>query len=407
MTALSKTLAVAVLVAFPAAQASEADQFAHAVESIRSGGAGIEVAGIVIATVGSRGHLETTAVGCARFDRDGRRCVQALQPNGLMRVASISKLVTAMAVQDAIDRRRLQWDQDASEALGFKLRNPNFPTAPITLRQLANHTSSVIDGDPFWRPWNETIDATTAGTHSFDVSHAPGTYFRYSNFNYVLLGQMLEHSSGLRFDRLMQRVVLQPARIDAGFNWSMHRPIDPNRIVTLYRRQSPETGWDAHGPWIAQVDDFNGRAPPSLDERGNYRVGSNGSAYSPHGGLRISIPDLARLFWALSPRRFQRLRASPFVIDPHQTNGEHECGFYRDFAQGLHSFELPGVGRLWGHFGEAYGLRAGLLRDPASRRVWAYAITGYGDDPDRGARCVGGLDAVQRAVLHLIAAQIK
>jgi CubicO group peptidase (beta-lactamase class C family) len=405
MSALSKTIAVTICWALGSLKTAAADRLLDDLARIRAGGGGIEVAGIVVATVNLRGRMQSAAAGCARFDRDGRLCVQPLRVDGIMRIASISKLATAAAVQDAVDRGTLRWDRDVGESLGFRLTNPSFPDTPITLRQLANHTSSIIDGDPFWRPWQESIDASMSSTHTFDAAHAPGSFFRYSNFNYVLLGQILERNTGLRFDRLMQSRILRPAGIVAGYNWSTRRPVDPARVVTLYRRQSLQGLWEANGPWIAQLDDFAGGAPPSLDDRASYRIGSNGSAFSPHGGLRISIPDLARWFSGLDPQTFRRLRSSPFIVDAQNPNGDSECGFYRDFAQGLHSFDMPGVGRVWGHFGEAYGLRAGLLRDPDSRRVWAYAITGYGDDPDRTTACAGGLDTVQQAVLQLLAAQ--
>ncbi len=381
----------------PAAAVTQAE-----LDAIRTGSAGIELAGIVVATIDRKGRLQTLASGCARFAANGRDCAAPLRPDGLMRIASISKMVTAAEVVRLAQRKQLLLDQDVSSLLGFELRNPAFPSQAITLRQLLNHTSSVIDGDQYWLPWPQIIDATTTSTHRFDSDHRPGSFFRYCNFNYVLLGQILERVSSQRFDRLMQQDQFQPQSLVAGYNWRTTQPFDPARVVTLYRRQAEGQPWDPAGPWISKVDAFGGALPTVNGDLAQYRIGTNGSVFSPHGGLRISLPDLARWFSRLDRRTFAAMRAAQVVLRADGSNGDSERGFYRDFGLGMHSRDLPGFGTVWGHFGEAYGLRAAVLRDPASRRVWAYAITGYGDDPDRQPGVAAGLDNEQQALLNLL-----
>lgn len=375
---------------------------ADELDALVGGAAGTELAGVVIATIDARGRTASAARGCARFAADGRRCVAPLRADGIMRVASISKLVTAAEIVRRARQGQWSLEQDVSPMLGFRLRNPAFPDRPITLRQLLNHTSSIIDQEEYWLPWPQRIDGNTVSTHRFDSEHAPGRYFRYSNFNFVLLGQILERHAGLRFSALMARSQFRPLRMTAGFNWRDMRPIDPARIVTLYRRQANNGSWQPQGPWQPQVDDFNGALPDPAPIK-DYRPGSNASVFSPHGGLRISLPHLALWLSALDPGTFAAMRADPFVLDPEGANGDSEKGFYQSFGLGIHSFELPGVGEVWGHFGEAYGLRAAVLRDPESKRVWAFAITGFGADPDREPdRAVRGLDPSQQAMLALL-----
>ncbi len=371
-------------------------------EAIRAGGGGTELSGLVVATIDARGRLKTAAQGCARFAVDGRRCALPLRTNGIMRIASISKLVTAAEVVRRVRQGRLSLDQDVSLLAGFKLRNPAFPDQPITLRQLLNHTSSIIDQEQYWLPWPQRLDGHTVSTHRFDAAHAPGQYFRYSNFNFVLLGQILERRIGRRFSELMARGQFRRPRIDAGYNWRDMRRVDADRVVTLYRRQLDHGTWIADGPWYAQVDDFAGGAP-TVAALSNYQPGDNASVFSPHGGLRIALPDLARWLSALDRETFADMRANPFVLNPDGSNGDSESGFYRSFGLGIHSSDIPGIGEVWGHFGEAYGLRAAVLRDPHSPRVWAYAVTGFGADPDRDpSQAVRGLDPAQQAVLRLL-----
>jgi CubicO group peptidase (beta-lactamase class C family) len=291
------------LIALALAAPSPAAVTQAELDALRAGSAGVELAGIVVATIDRQGRLQTLASGCARFAANGRDCAQPLRPDGLMRIASISKMVTAAEVLRLVRRRHLALDQDVSSLLGFEIRNPAFPRQAITVRQLLNHTSSIVDGEQYWLPWPQVIDATTASTHRFDPDHGPGSFFRYSNFNYVLLGQMLERVSRQRFDRLMQQDQFKPQSLVAGYNWRIAQPFDPGRIVTLYRRQAEGQSWNPAGPWIPQVDDFAGAPPAPNPDLRQYRIGTNGSVFSPHGGLRIALPDLARWLSPCAPRQ--------------------------------------------------------------------------------------------------------
>ncbi|WP_163360631.1 serine hydrolase domain-containing protein, partial [Klebsiella aerogenes] len=62
-----------------------------------------------------------------------------------VRIASISKLVVAIGVMRLVEQGRLDLDADVSRWLGWKLRNPAFPDAPISLRLLLSHRSSLTD----------------------------------------------------------------------------------------------------------------------------------------------------------------------------------------------------------------------------------------------------------------------
>ena len=50
-----------------------------------------------------------------------------------VRIASISKLATALGVMRLVDDRRLDLDRDVSDYLGWSLRNPAFPDRPVRI----------------------------------------------------------------------------------------------------------------------------------------------------------------------------------------------------------------------------------------------------------------------------------
>ena len=131
------------------------------------------------------------------------------------RMASISKLLTATGIWQLIEEGRLSPDLDAGEALGFPLRNPHFPDVPITIGMLLSHTSSIREGDddvvctyhiPYPHTVKEFFDEQSSCYYSgcwAGGNEAPGSYYSYCNFNYGLLGTIVEKVSGERFDHYM------------------------------------------------------------------------------------------------------------------------------------------------------------------------------------------------------------
>ena len=353
------------------------------------------------------------AYAWARFDQNGitasgasgmadRAAERRLTIDDPVRVASISKLIVAIGVMRLAEQGRLDLDRDVSDYLGWRLRNPAFPDQPITLRLLLSHRSSLKDDIEYWAiPLGTTLQQTLSSPVAFDPAHAPGSHFRYSNLGFPVIASIMEKATGERFDLLMQRLVLGPLGLDACFNWSTCTDRAIARAVVLY---APD------GQVIR--DDLHGRRPdcpvlaPSGCDLATYRIGDNGALFSPQGGLRASVRDLAilgRMLLSngvhqgariLSEASVRTLTTPVWTYDG--SNGETDGGFY--CAYGLAVQFLPvaregcrddlfGRGRaMWGHAGDAYGLRAGFWLDPARRTGIAFFATTNGDDPPRGQR---------------------
>jgi CubicO group peptidase (beta-lactamase class C family) len=319
-----------------------------------------------------------------------------------VRVASVSKLVVALGVMRLVEQRRLDLDEDVSGRLGWSLRNPAHPQVPITLRMLLSHTSGLKDeGDNYVIPLGTTVRQMTDRPEAFDAEHVPGRFFRYSNLNYPVIASVMERATGERFDRLIHRLVLKPLALDACFNWTMCSDARLARAVVLYRPDGT----------VAR-DDLGGRQPgcpvatsgPGCD-LDTYVLGSNGALFSPQGGLRASVRDLAvigRLLLNSGRHGGQPFLTEASVADmlrPAWTfdgsNGDTSGGFY--CAYGLGTQTLPaaqsgcrdnlfGSGRIAaGHAGEAYGLRSGLWIDP-KRRVGIAFFAANNPSPEPPSR---------------------
>jgi CubicO group peptidase (beta-lactamase class C family) len=412
----------------PGVEAPAAPSFDQQLAALRAGSAGVEVAGIALARVARDGALHVKAVGCARFAADGRRCERALSPTTMVRVASISKLITALLIMRLSEAGRLSLDAVAADllaagpdaALADSLRHPAFPEARVTVAQLLSHMSSLRDGEGYSLPAPATLATLMQIPGRFDLAHAPGTYFSYANINYVVLGAVVEALSRERFDVVARRELLTPVGVTAGYGWASAGPAAAARAGTLVRRRTADEQWQPQGPWQVQVDG----EPTGPEVPPGYVPSTSPQLFSPHGGLRISAADLALLLRAalaqgahgsaLLSREALALwvggvpagAAQPGASRPRlaagAVPGDLEGGFYQDYTLGNHRFALRGRA-VRAHFGDAYGLRGGAFFDPVSAEVWVYLITGYGGPPLPGpAGSPPGLDAVEAAAVQLL-----
>jgi len=326
---------------------------------------------------------------------------RAVTPDDPVRVASISKLVVAIGVMKLVEIGKLELDGNASQWLGWNLRNPAFPDRPITLRMLLSHTSSVRDHDDQYAiPLGHTVQAVMAEPTSWDLKHGPGEgYFTYGNLNFPIIASIVERVTGERFDIWMRREVIEPMKLDACYNWPTCSDAALGRAVVLM--QDGKAVRDDLGAKQPDCPVYLDDGPCDLSR---WTLGENGALFSPQGGLRISMRGLARVGrMLLDGGTLDGVRIiSPQSVDTLLTpmwrfngsNGETDHGFYCTY--GLATQDIPtsatgckddpagdGVHRV-GHAGDAYGLRSGLWIDRVSGTGIAYFVTGLSDDPPRG-----------------------
>jgi len=299
--------------------------------------------------------------------------------------------VTTIAVLRLVEQGKLDLDADVSKWLGYTFRNPAFPDAPITLRLLLSHRSSLTDTIDYVLPLNADMRATLANPKAWDAEHPPGTYFRYTNFNFPVVGAVMERATGERFDRLMDRLVIKPLRLEACYQWDTCDDATIARGVVLFRDGQ------------AVRDDNHGKRPscpviPAADgscDLTRWQPGANGAIFAPQSGLHISARGLARIgrlllgngkvdgVRLLSPASVKLMETPTWTYDGRNGDiGEDVmCSYGLGMVlipttqPGCHD-DLFGDGkRRFGHLGDAYGLRSGLWIDPASGTGIAYFAT--------------------------------
>ena len=92
-----------------------------------------------------------------------------------VRVASVSKMVTAIGVMQLVDTGKIDLNSDVSRWLGWPLRNPAFPDRPITLSMLLSHTASVREhDDDYVIPLGGSLRTVMEDPRNWDAQHGPG-----------------------------------------------------------------------------------------------------------------------------------------------------------------------------------------------------------------------------------------
>ena len=87
----------------------------------------------------------------------------------------------------------------------------------ITVRHLLTHSSGLPAGIPAKPAW-EGDAAAHALACARAVTDVPGTAFRYSDLNFVLLGQLVRRLSGMPLDQFAQQHIFIPLRMtDTGY----------------------------------------------------------------------------------------------------------------------------------------------------------------------------------------------
>ncbi|MDL4772435.1 serine hydrolase domain-containing protein [Actinomadura xylanilytica] len=289
-----------------------------------------------------------------RIQRDGREQAagagvgdlasgRRADPSGHFRIGSVTKTFVATVLLQLTDEKRLGLDDPVERHLPGVVPDGGH----ITVRQLLDHTSGLHDymSEPGystnrWRGADRFRSYTSAQllkvAFAKPPNFPPGTQWRYSNTNYVVLGQLIEKITGRPYGQEVQRRILGPLHLTR-----TSVPGDRPGLPAPY----------AHGyktlPTGRTVDAT--RMNPSLD--------------GPAGEMISTAADLDRFFDALLSGR---LTSAP-ALAAMRTTTPTGAGF--DYGLGLQRYTLPCGASMWGHSGELIGYMTFAFRSDDGRRM--------------------------------------
>ncbi len=260
--------------------------------------------------------------------RESGKNVKPTTPDTLYGISSITKSFTCLGILQLHEQGKLDINDPVSEYIPFEL---GFEDNPILIKHLMSHSSGVPALNTFYfSQKNQKLVKTTPpefpmGTWDdfyFHINDAkseilspPGTKYYYWNAGFVLLGQIIEKVSSIKYEEYIEKNILSPLNmnrstfsnktaeedndVSRGFDYGLNKDV-------IFRDAKDLLS----GPFIAGA----GGIISSVREMTNYlQCNLNGGEYK---GVRILGEELIQEMW--KPHN-QNIQAKYFYYYPDLT----------------------------------------------------------------------------------------
>lgn len=163
-----------------------------------------------------------------------------LKIDAQFRVASMSKMFTAVAIMQLQEQGKLRIDDKVARILPwFKGKKGKTDLSNVTIRQLLAHTSGIFrDGTK--QQWiNDNFPLKVHDTLSGEsIIFDNGVSFKYSNHGYAVLGAVIEKITSLTYLEYVQDNIISPLKLKSTIP---DLPAElPKKLVNGYQRWTPD-----------------------------------------------------------------------------------------------------------------------------------------------------------------------
>ena len=263
---------------------------------------------------------------------------RAMLPTTMMRIGSISKTITSIAIMKLVEAGQLSLDDRIVDRLSHLVPAggaADVRWSQVTMRNLLQHSLGwrrSIGGEPIQ---NSRAIATALGIRgratSADVARwmfqqplhfTPGTEYEYTGIAYALLSLVVEQVSGMPYERYTRETILEPLgihtsmRVGRTLPEGRSQPTNAARYEAAYHQPAGTAGSASVFPWVP------GLVPNPYGQW--YNESLEGS-----GGWVATAPALVRLVDAVfgrpnspsifSPATLQAIQARPSFYPTNAT----------------------------------------------------------------------------------------
>lgn len=234
---------------------SVANELTEELEQIYKQG---HINGFSVAIVNSDATLFTKGFGFADVKQKKKYTANTIQT-----IASISKTFIGVSLLKAEELGKLKLDDPINKYLSFTVVNPHYPDEPITIKQLATHTSTIKDAKQYegrgyilkgennsdaqvnnnFRSPNEMMDYSLFLEKILSengewykkknfIKKKPGEIFEYSNIAAGLAALVLQQAVGESFSQFTKTYIFKPLAM-SNTSWSLEE-VDDTKNTKLY-----------------------------------------------------------------------------------------------------------------------------------------------------------------------------
>lgn len=211
-------------------------------------------------------------------------------------IGSVSKAYTAIGLMLLVQEGKIALEDPIKKHL------PNMPQAwgAITIQQFMTHTSGIPDvkGEKD----EDSFEATVKKAGKLPMAFTPGKKQQYNNFNFAILGKLMEAVTGSSFLDYMTKLVFTPLQM----NRTGVKPGAPNVALGHLVKK---------GQWKEVTSHFR---------PGDYGL--------PSGGLQTSLNDFIKLSQSLNANTLLRPKNTNAMWVPYSPKLSNTPGWHSRMA---------------------------------------------------------------------------
>ena len=206
---------------------------------------------------------------------DGRKNSEIIDFNGPIEIGSCTKMFTATSIMQLAEKKKLSLQTRLIDILpnsslynGLLTINGINYIDSVRIFHLLNHSSGLPD---YFVEENDEAEMALHGDSSLRFTPSelltlakknkpyfiPGTGFKYSNTNYIILGMLIEKLSGMPYSQYVKQNILDPLTLKHTYFASVNPPA--NRAPGYYKGKittMPATLAGPAGEIISDLDDM-------------------------------------------------------------------------------------------------------------------------------------------------------
>ena len=264
------------------------------------------VPGVVLAIVKNGRVVVEKGYGTKSLDSN-----QPPDENTVFYIGSLSKAITAVGAMLLVDKGKLNLDDAASRYV------KDLPSkwSAITVRQFMTHTSGIPELPKRLKKQEDTIEQALTLAAGLPMTFKPGTDEKYNNFNFAIIGHLIEEISGQSYSDYMRNNLFAPL----GMNHTGGGILD--------RFPNHATGYNG----------VNGNTRPGVFDVQEFGW--------PSGGLATTLSDLLKLDEALRSGKLMKRSTYEQMITKADV-GSGTPGWFTHDAGGIKLVTKNGAGSM-------------------------------------------------------------
>ena len=192
-----------------------------------------DLSGVVAVVATKDKIIDCEAVGLANIEKK-----EAMRPDSLFWIASMTKPVTAVALLMLQDEGKLNVSDPVTKYIPefAALKTPSGKPANLTIAQMMTHTSGLGEGDKAAAAKARTLAELIPVFLAAPMQYEPGSRWNYTQSGINTTARIIENASGMPFDVFVQKRIFDPLGMNDTTFYPARKP-SAHRVIGYKKNQ--------------------------------------------------------------------------------------------------------------------------------------------------------------------------